>query len=366
MTYQLRVCDLRTDDDLDVLPVEGVQYDDYIGRTGALRASVPIPTRSLAQRAKRALLTGRTMLYLERSTAFGTDIVWAGILWGREPAMSERRLTMQIQAACIESYLREHRRAFTTITADDVDQFAIVRGLLGYVQETPGGDLGITADPAQTSGVARDREYSRYDQPYIGELIDQLAACEDGFEWRVAVYRDDAGVRHKELRLGYPKLVTTTTDVVLDSPGPVLSYSLPEDATTVANAWQSRGASINQNLAEESVPLLTELLTAPEDITDGWPALDGTSDYTTVEDPLTLVEHAAADLARARRPVVIPTVAYATTDAPQPQLGGYVRLRITDDLHPDTLSARYRVVGLQVTPEQRGTAETTQLILEAA
>ncbi|MER5350576.1 hypothetical protein ABT093_09620 [Kitasatospora sp. NPDC002551] len=365
MGYQLRVCDLRTDADIDVLPIDGVQHDDYIGRTGMLRGSVPIPTESLAQRALAALLPGRTMLYLENSSTFGTSIAWAGILWSREPAMSDRRLTMQIQAACLESYLREHRRLFTSLIATGVDQFSIVRSLLSYVQDTPGGDLGIAA-PASMSGVLRDREYSRYDQAYVGELIDQLAACENGFEWRIAVFRDDAGVRHRELRLGQPKIITTATDVILDSPGPVLSYSLPEDAAGVANRWQSRGASINNNLAEDSVPLLTDLLTTPEDIAAGWPALDGTSDYTTVELQQTLDEHAVADLARARRPIIIPTVTYTTTDAPQPQLGGYVRLRMTDDLHPGTLSARYRVVGLQVSPEQRGTPETTQLFLEVA
>src|SRR5690606_39817384 len=74
-----------------------------------------------------------------------------------------------------------------------------------------------------------------------------------------------------------------TTDIVLDHPGRVLTYRFPTDGTVKANAWQSRGASINNNLAAESYPLTSSLLVNTADIADGWPRLDGSSDYMTVD-----------------------------------------------------------------------------------
>jgi hypothetical protein len=112
---------------------------------------------------------------------------------------------------------------------------------------------------------------------------------------------------------------------------------------------------------------MSTLLTTPADIAAGWPRLDGTSDYSTVTDLATLDGHARADLARRVRPVAIPSVTVLST-ATQPQLGSYVRLRISRDdyWYQDGLSARYRVVGLRVAPAERGRPDTTDLYLEAA
>ncbi|MFI6443833.1 hypothetical protein [Kitasatospora sp. NPDC050543] len=361
--YQLRVCDLRSDDDVDLLPIQGVQYDDYIGRTGALSGTIPIPDNAMARRVREAILPGRTMLYLERDE----EIVWGGILWTRTPTRDARGFyTVPIQAASLESYLRSHRLLLDTLTATGVDQLDIARQLVDYAQAASGGNLGVEIDYTQTSGVLRDRTYSRYDLPWLGVLLDQLAATQGGFEWRFQCYRDDTGARHRALRLGYPLLSVGSTDVILSAPGPVTAYALPEDATVQANAWQSRGASTNQNQAAASVPLMSTLLTTPADIAAGWPRLDRSSDYTSVSDPTVLNQHAAADLARAVRPVVIPSVSYTTGTVDQPQLGSYVRLRIKDDWYPEMLSARYRVVGLRATPAERARAETTELYLEAA
>jgi hypothetical protein len=249
------------------------------------------------------------------------------------------------------------------LSAVAADQFDIARQLITYAQAQSGGNLAIEMD-ASLSGVPRDRVYSRYDLPWIGGLIDQLASTQSGFEWRIQCYRDDAGARHRALRLGYPKLSVGGDAMVLSSPGPVTTYSLPEDATVQANAWISRGASTNQDQGAESLPLMSTLLTTPTDIAAGWARLDGTSDYSTVEDQTILDQHAAADLARAVRPVAIPSVKYVGDV--QPQLGSYVRLRIRDTWYYDGLDAQYRVVGLKVSPAERGRPETTELYLEVA
>ncbi|MFD8995651.1 hypothetical protein ACFVZS_13085, partial [Streptomyces abikoensis] len=50
--YRALFCDLRSDQVVDALPLTGVEFDDYIGKTGSLRATVPLPDRALAQRAR--------------------------------------------------------------------------------------------------------------------------------------------------------------------------------------------------------------------------------------------------------------------------------------------------------------------------
>lgn len=368
--YQLRVCDLVTDRSLDILPVTGVSYDDYISKTGSLSATIPLPDADLARRTRVALLPGRTMVYLERAG----QIAWGGVVWTRDPARDARGiLTCQFQAASLESVLRGHRLLFDTQTYTATDQLEIARQLVTYAQAQTGGNLGIEIDATQVSGVLRDRTYSRYDLPWIGSLLDQLAAVQGGFEWRIQLYRDSAGIRHRALRLGYPKLTNSGADIVLATPagargeGAITAYSLPEDATVQANAWQSRGATSNSDQASESVPLMSALQINTGDLAEGWPRLDGTSDYTDTSAQDTLDAYAAADLARRHRPVIIPSVTIASPPGGQPPLGSYARLRITDDWHPAPgLSARYRIVGLKVSPEERGRAESTELYLEEA
>ncbi|MEV5131445.1 hypothetical protein AB0K87_13245 [Streptomyces sp. NPDC053705] len=358
--YRLLLCDLRSDTLLDALPVQGVSLDDFIGKTGRLTGTVPIPNRALAERARRALVPGRTGVWVER----GREIWWGGILWTLQLASDDRGfLGAQIQAGGWESYLYR-RLLFDTLTATQVDQFDIVRELVDYVQETPGGNVGITYDDA-VSGVLRDRTFLRYDHNSIGDLLDQLAATERGFEWRVASYRDGDGRRVKRLQLGHPVIRTGAAEIVLDHPGPVLAYSWPTDATLKANGWQTRGASVNTNQAADSYPLTSPVLVADDDIAAGWPRLDGSSDYTTVEQQATLDGHARADATAARTPVQIPEVTVLLGGNVTPALlGSTVRLRVRDLWHPTTLDARYRVVGMTISPPERGRPETARLYLE--
>lgn len=358
--YRMVFTDLRSDTVLDALPVAGVALDDYIGKTGSMRGTVPIPNAEIAARARRALVPGRTGVWVER----GREVWWGGILWTLALA-SDRRgfLSAQVQAGGWESYLYR-RLLFDTLTAAQVDQFDLVRELVDYVQNTEGGNLGITYDP-HTSGVLRDRTFLRYDLPTIGDLLDDLAAAENGFEWRIASYRDTDGRRVKRLQLGHPVIRTGTAPIVLDHPGPVLSYTWPTDATKKANAWQSRGASVNNNQAAESFPLMSEQLVDADNIAAGWPRLDGTSDHTTVERQATLDGHARADWTAARNPVQIPEVEVLLGGNVTPALlGATVRLRIRDLWHPTALDARYRVVGLSINPPERGRPETARLYLE--
>ncbi|MFH9870388.1 hypothetical protein ACH4NT_30480 [Streptomyces lydicus] len=364
-TYRVLLCDLRSDQVLDVLPITDVSLDDYIGKIGSASATIPLPNRAVAARARAAVEPGRTAMWIER----GSEIWWGGVLWTANLTSNARGfLNLQVQAGGWASYL-DHRAILHTQQAVQVDQYDIVRGLIDYSASLPGGDIGIEADAEQLSGVLRDRTFRRYDVPRIGEVIDQLAATEGGFEWRIMSYREPTnGRRVKRLQLGAPVIRTGASEVVLDHPGPLLSYGWPIDATVQANVWQSRSASDNKNQTAESLPLMSELLVADEQLVAGWPRLDGTSDYSTVTEQPTLDAHARADLAAALRPQRIPevTVALDRTPLSPALLGATVRVRIRDDWWTEGLDHRYRVVGLAISPPLRGRPETAKLFLEAA
>lgn len=367
--YRLVVADLRTDEVVDVLPIGGVSYDDYIGKSGSFSGSIPLPGPGIAARVRQVLLPGRTMLYLERDG----QVSWGGALWTRTPARDARgQMTCAVQAAGLESILRGHRLLFDNLTFTGVDQMEIARQLVAYTQALTGGQLGIEIDYSQMSGTLRDRTYSRYDLPWIGQLLDQLSAVQGGPEWRIQIYRDSSGVRHRRLILGTPLLPSAATDTVLTSPagargeGAITAYSLPEDATVQANTWISRGASTNSDQASASVPLMSALQVSAADLAEGWPRLDGTDDHTDVAVQATLDSYAAASLARWRHPVTIPAVTVTAPPGRRPELGSYVQLRIVDNWYPEGLSSRYRVVGYKVAPEERSRSESTDLYLEAA
>ncbi|WP_329148823.1 hypothetical protein OIU91_21360 [Streptomyces sp. NBC_01456] len=361
--YRVLVCDLRSDALLDVLPVTEVSVEDYIGKAGSLHATVPVPNREIADRVRPILRGGRTALWVERDR----DIWWGGILWSKTPKIDERGYaSYEIQAGTFDTYL-DHRRLFESLRAENIDQLDIARNLVDYAQSLPGGDIGIAYD-THLSGIKRTRSYSKHDQTPIRELLDKLAAVEDGFEWRIRCDRTaDTGRRRKLLELGYPRIARGEADIVLNHPGPVLTYEHPEDATTVANVWQARGASNNNNQAAESKPLLSELLVDEQALADGWPRLDGASDHSSVDDATTLGQYARGEAAHARRPQVIPAVTCRLDQGVTPDLiGRTVRLRARDLLYPDGYDTRHRVVGITVTPPTRDKGETATLTLEAA
>nr|WSZ97283.1 hypothetical protein OH820_17905 [Streptomyces sp. NBC_00857] len=360
--YRALFCDLRTDEVRDAFPISSVSIEDYIGKTGTLSGTLTAPDPDTADRIRAAVIPGRTAVWVERDRT----IWWGGIIWTADLSSTARGTPAQaqIQAATFDSYL-DHRLLTTDLTATDLDQFEIARRLVEFAQHTDGGDIGIRTTATQTSGIKRTRKYSRYDLPKLRDLLDKLAATDNGFEWRIRCYRDTDGERVKELQLGYPRITTSSagTDTVLNFPGPITSYHFPYDATTRATHWRSRGAT---NTTSQR-PLMSAALYIPGAIEEGWPRLDGTSDYTTVASKTVLDEHATADLREAWNRSTVPEItvnldAAALTPA---ILGATVRLRIAD-VWSDQFTGRYRVIGYTVRAPERGQAETATLLLDAA
>ncbi|MFC9591735.1 hypothetical protein [Streptomyces sp. NPDC056944] len=370
--YRAIFCDLLTDQTLDILPLRDVSFDDYIGKAGSLSGTIPIPSQAIADRVKK-VREGRTAVYLER----GGDLWWGGIVWTSTLQSSGRGvLTLGIQAATFDSYAGR-RRIRTDITYDTpTDQVEIARRLWRELDvqaypDAPEGEeprrLGITFGD-EIPKFQKTASWRKGDETVYLEALDQLAATEDGFEYQILVYRDPVtGSRIRQLRLGEPKIVTGATDLVFDRPGVILSYSFPYDATRGGTTALARGSSTNANAAAESRPIFSTQQYASDLLVDGWPLIDLSSDHNEITDPLALDSVAATELKQARGAVVIPSVSiHLGGIVPPALLGRVARIRITDEWYSQGLDARYRIIGVKITPPERGRPDTAELYLEEA
>ncbi|NDK26108.1 hypothetical protein FSY75_16925 [Streptomyces sp. TR1341] len=373
--YRAIFCDLLTDSTIDILPLRDVTVDDYIGKAGSLTGTIPIPNAETAARVRR-IEEGRTSVYLQR----GHDLWWGGIIWTSTLQSDDQGvLTLEIQAATFESYAGRRLIRATSPTYDpaytlpftNADQLDIARGLWTDMQTSLAGGNILVTYGTETSGVRRTISYRDGDETAYLDALDSLAALEDGFEYHIAVYTDPVtGARVRRLVLGHPKIETGATDLVLDRPGTILSYSFPRDATRGGTTARARGASTNSDQASESRPLTSTVATADQLIGTGpghagYPRIDLTSDHNDISDAATLNALARTELAAATGAVVIPEITIRLDDlVPPALLGRTARVRITDEWFTEGLDARYRIIGVAVSPAQRGRPDTADLYLE--
>ncbi|MFD4508250.1 hypothetical protein [Streptomyces sp. NPDC058457] len=368
--YRAIFCDLLTDSTIDILPLRDVTVDDYIGKAGSLSGTIPVPNAEMAARVRR-IEEGRTSVYLQR----GTDLWWGGIIWTSTLQSDDQGiLTLGIQAATFDSYagrrmIRPTYKADATLSFPDTDQLAIAQGLWTDMQSALDGGNILVDVGTETSGVSRTVSYQDGDETSYQDALDSLAALGDGFEYHITVYTDPvSGRRLRRLVLGHPRIETGSTPLVLDRPGTILSYSFPRDATRGGTTARARGASINTNQAAESRPLASDVAVAQELIDGaGYPRIDLTSDHNDITDWDTLNALARTELAAATGAVVIPEISVRLDGlVPTAMLGRTARIRITDEWFTEGLDARYRIIGVKVSPAQRGRPDTAELYLEEA
>ncbi|MEU1161466.1 hypothetical protein ABZ372_12150 [Streptomyces sp. NPDC005921] len=375
--YRAIFCDLLTDNPIDILPLRDVTVDDYIGKAGSLSGTVPVPNADVAARVRR-IEEGRTSVYLQR----GNDLWWGGIIWTSTLQSDDQGvLTLGIQAATFESYagrrvIRAPQSTYDpdyTLSWADLDQLQIARNLWDDLQTGLDGGNILVVPGTETSGVYRTVTYRDGDETTYQDALDSLAALTDGFEYHITVYTDpNSGSRVRRLVLGHPRIETGSTDLVLDRPGTILSYSFPRDATRGGTTARARGASTNTDQATESRPLASDVAAADQLIGTGkdhagYPRIDLTSDHNDITDKNTLDALARTELGAATGAVVIPEISIRLDDlVPTALLGRTARIRITDEWFTEGLDARYRIIGVKVSPAQRGRPDTAELYLEEA
>jgi hypothetical protein len=305
-------------------------------------------------------------------------VVGEYIIWQRPPYRpTEKKLN--INASEIRSYF-DHRilrptggvGTTKTLSFTQVDQFEIFRQLVADAQAVTlnGLDIGNIAVEvdASLSGVLRDRKdekedtgaYHGYNFSNYGELLDNLANLENGFEWRIDSYFDENASLRRALRLGYPYLGHQPDDdsETLEYPGNVIDYEWPEDGTDRVNYVAAVGAG------EEAAMKWSEAYNNDELIA-GYPLLELTTAYKSASVQATLDAHASADVASLTGDLIVPTV--TVRGRPNVFPGDYVRVRISDEARFRGSSSRpfeafMRAVEIKTVP---GPPEITTLSVEA-
>ncbi|MGH3745816.1 MAG: hypothetical protein ACRDT8_00270 [Micromonosporaceae bacterium] len=366
--------DLLTDQTLAELPLTGVSFDRRIIVPGAFKASIPVPNTTVARQVQKAIPNsvhglkssgpGRTVLHVSR----GREIWGSYIIWTADPQSDERgRVSIAIQGAGLESYLHHREiRDDQFFTANDQTS-EIAATLILAMQGELVGNIGLLPN-CPASGVLRDREYRRSEANTYGKRLEELANVDDGFEYLINVYAD-SNERVREFVTGYPQLGQADVPHTLEQPGDVISWRWLLDATSTATNWQTRGDSANSDVTEDSAPLMSGEFRADELLALGWPLLDGTRDYTSVIELPTLDAYARWWRDTRSGVVAIPEVTVRLPAQPSltPQrLGDHARLRLHNVWWPDGFAARWRVVGMEVIPRQRGQAQDRAKLIFAA
>jgi len=356
--YRIKFASLLTDGNLDEFPLTGVTAETRLGAAGGLSGQIPIARGDKTFGARIAALkgSGAEAVYVYRN---GSPW-WSGVLWTPTLACDETgKPAVSISAATIESYLDRVLLGTDLAALTNTDQLAIARSFIDHMQADANANIRLAYDTA-TSGILRDRVmYQAASRPSYLKMLQDLAALDSGFEFTIQTLTDPTtGARTRKLRFGYPTLTSATVHR-LSKPGAILAYSLPKDGTRGATYLMATGSS-----AQSTVHTDTAALAA------GYPRLDATTSYGTITDATVLETHATADLALAKVPVIVPTlrVHLDATDITPSSLGDTVKVNILDELfgpplYPTGFVGTYRLVGMTVSPPERGRPETCDLIL---
>jgi hypothetical protein len=282
-TYRFLAHDLRTNSALAELPLSDVTYSEALNGTGDFSATMPL--HDSARDLIAATQPERTAVYIERDGA----TVGGAIIWGR--TRSARGPVNLTGAGWWSYFRRQHLR--NTLQYTDTDQLTIARELVSAALAQPGGGIGITVG-AEASGVLRTRTYQSFELKQIAEAVEQLAACDNGFDFAVDTNQD----RTKTLRLGFPRRgrIAGTTGIVFEADKNLMGYDITEDGSRSARTFTAVGAGDGSDMLL-STSTRTDLLDA------GFPITSDTEAYKDVIVQATLDAHARADVnARALTP----------------------------------------------------------------
>ena len=357
-TYRYLFADLVSNQILAELPLRAVNFTQTLNAAGTLSASLLI-TDSTEQTTNiiNSTVPSRTAVYVDRNGV----IVWGGVLWARD--YNSATQSMNFTAREFESYF-ERRRVNYTQAFSGVDQLTIAQSLINTAQSQTGGNIGVAVG-TETSGVTVSRVFHAYEQKTVLAAIQELSHSSTGFDFAIVAAYDANNNPSKKLKLGYPKLGTrynpaSVSAPVFEFPGNLVEYDYSEDGSLTANVFSAIGAGSNEGQNQQTIGDSTKL-------TAGWPLLEDSANYTDLVNSTLLLNIATGRLnALSTPPVTLKIVAPAYAE---PQLGAYsigddIRVRIRDDRFPNQLDAIYRLVALNVTPNEDGpTTEQVTLTL---
>lgn len=352
-SYRYLFADVLTNSIIAELPITGVTFTQQLNSSGTLQGAILLSGLPATANAENATVPGKTALYVDRDGV----LVWGGLIWSRQYDSASQGLSLSARE--FESYF-ERRRINATQVFSNVDQLLIARTLINDAQAQTNGNIGVQVG-SETSGVNVSRTFYSYELKTVYAALLDLSRSDNGFDFNIEVAYDGAGLPSKTLKLNYPKSGTRYSSTNPSAPvfelpaGNIVEYSYPEDGSNLANKMYAVGTGSNEG---KSIATATN----SDKLTEGWPLLEDSVNYSDITDATLLSNLAVGQVAAvAYPPVTMRVVAPPYVD---PVFGSYklgddVRVRILDARFPNQLDAVYRIVGLSVTPGENGPERVT-------
>jgi hypothetical protein len=374
MTYTYRFASLLSDADLTELELSNVKFDRRIIVPGSFTASFVVSNADLATEVRK-VVPGKTIVHVYRDAdIWGSYIIWQV----RIKAANAGNTSVEFAGASLESWF--YRRIIDIdSTYTNVDQIDIFRDLvlnaqIGWSPYVDSANLNISVQDGST-GVLRDRVYLLSEAASVGQRVEELANVDNGFEYMIKTYVDsESNTRVREMSWGYPDINSTQKAAMFEYPGNISSYDMSYDSTEAATAFWTRGDSIDTDVTEDAQPLIIPAPYLSTTFLDGgWPHLDKVIDYSSVTDLTTLQNYAKWWRDNHAGLVFIPQIEINASELSAPfspnELGGYATFTIRDHFFPlingePTFSGQFRIVGIEVTPPERGRPEIIRFVVE--
>jgi hypothetical protein len=343
---------------LGEMPLTDVTYGRVRNGVGEISANLALSPKFAVASAQIDATRRWRVVHVERDHSVMGTYVW----WARRYDRARRRLVLK--GAELWSLVRRVTFA-RTVTYTNVDQAYVASQVLTWLFAQHGADYGITVT-APSTGRVRTRSYYSYEQKPVGEIIEQLGAVIDGFDWSLDTTRVGDSIE-RSWRLHYPRVGRPASQnqliVEVGAAGVELG-SFDEDASDASTRHTAIGAGDG-----------TSMLTATEidslAISRGDPLLDTTASYKDIKVASTLRSHAVRGLFEHQPLAGIPSVVLPA-DYPGAPLGSYVagddiRVRVpprTDPFWPDGLDRPHRIKSWKARPPKDGEVELVELTFE--
>lgn len=346
--YRYLLADLATNQLLAELPLT-VSYEHVLNSPGSIEGRLALVQPAALHTVLAPLLPGslgKLAIYVERDGV----IVWGGIPWTASADLDAG--TMTLRGEGFLSYFRR-RVLRATKTYAQVDQALIARDLLDWaLAYGPGPSISTAA--VATTGVLRDRSWQAYERPWIGQLIEDLAAVEGGFDFRFDSAWSSGSITTRFLT-SYPN-TGRLTDLVFEVGKQITAAGLSVDGTMLVTHVDAIGAGEGDLAIRASVA-------DPAMLAAGYPVLDDVVSATDVSILATLDAKARHRLRRGHAPISVPGL--VVDPSLDPVLGSYLVgdvVTVRGGAGLAALDGRYRITGIRVDVDDSG-AETAHLSL---
>ena len=343
--YRFLLADTLTDTIVSELPVESVTYSEVLNGPGALTANIrlgaPKPTEvpvsgvptqiglpgtsevlgtvdlvvvalpreehaetvGTVQVSAADVRAGEHSIYVERDGV----LMWGGVIWTYIADVASNVGT--IGAEGFFSMVRR-RLLLSDYDVTARDQVLIAKDLIDTVQAYGHGDMLLDTSTLVADGTLRDRSWADDEYKNVGEAIEELAAVNNGFDFRVRVRWGATGPVREVIAAD---AAGRQTDYVLELGRNLELLSLATDATTTVY----RAITVGEELDDGTFPQQSAF--NPVSV---YPRADVVEVASDVSETATLLAKSERRAIRGNAPMRIPSVAIYSDQ--EPELGAFV------------------------------------------